>query len=396
MVTGSADGPVGDMAVGDAAGGTSGAVAGEPFVRARLLVPRPAFDVVADLTVEHGEIVALLGPNGCGKSTILQALAGLLVPRELELRVAGRQIAGDGVFLPPERRRIGLMGQDPLLFPHLSAVENVAFGPRAAGVRAPAARAAAREWLGRLGLAAIVDSRPADLSGGQRQRVALARALAAEPDLLLLDEPLAAADIGTANEIRHVLGQHLREAGQTTVLVTHEILDAAMLADRVLVLDAGRVVDSGPTQRMLTEPGSQFGAALAGLNLLLGTASGGDGLVVDTGLQVFGIAEEPLPDGAAAAAAFPPAAVSVSSMPRATGSAVISDPAATSSVRNRWTAEVVAIEPGAGAVRIRTRLPDGVMIAADVTPAAVAAVPIVLGAMVTLGVKATQVRLFAR
>ena len=391
MVTGPADGSAGDIV-----GGTSDAVAGKPFVRARLLVPRAAFDVVADLTVERGEVVALLGPNGCGKSTILQALAGLLVPRELELRVAGRHIAGGGVFLPPERRRIGLMGQDPLLFPHLSAVENVAFGPRAAGVRAPAARAAAREWLGRLGLAAMVDRRPADLSGGQRQRVALARALAAEPDLLLLDEPLAAADIGTASEIRHVLGQHLREAGQTTVLVTHEILDAAMLADRVLVMDAGRVVDSGPTQRMLTEPGSQFGAALAGLNLLLGTASDGSGLTGAGGLQAFGIAEEPLSDGVAAAAAFPPVAVSVSAVPTATGSVRVSEQPAATSVRNRWTAEVVAIEPGAGAVRIRTRLPGGVMIAADVTPAAVSAVPIVLGATVTLGVKATQVRLFAR
>lgn len=383
------------MAAGPVSG-TAGDVAGAPFVRARLVVPRPAFDVVADLTVERGEIVALLGPNGCGKSTTLQALAGLLVPRELELLVAGRVIAGDGVFLPPERRRIGLMGQDPLLFPHLSAVENVAFGPRAAGVRASVARAAAREWLGRLGLAAMLDRRPADLSGGQRQRVALARALAAEPDLLLLDEPLAAADIGTAGEIRHVLGQHLREAGQTTVLVTHEILDAAMLADRVLVMDAGRVVDSGPTQRMLTEPGSQFGAALAGLNLLLGTASGGSGLTGGGGLQAFGIAEEPLPDGVAAAAAFPPVAVSVSAVPAAAGSVGVSEPAAATSVRNRWTAEVVAIEPGAGAVRIRTRLPGGVMIAADVTPAAVSAVPIVLGATVSLGVKATQVRLFAR
>lgn len=368
----------------------------EPFVRARLVVPRPAFEVVADLTLERGEIVALLGPNGCGKSTTLQALAGLLVPRELELEVAGRTIAGPGHFLPPERRRIGLMGQDPLLFPHLSALENVAFGPRAAGVRAPVARAGAREWLGRLGLAAMVDRRPADLSGGQRQRVALARALAAEPDLLLLDEPLAAADIGTAGEIRQVLGHHLREVGQTTVLVTHEILDAAMLADRVLVMDAGRVVDSGPTQRMLTEPGSQFGAALAGLNLLLGTTSGDGRLLGDDGVQAFGIAEDALRDGVAAAAAFPPAAVSVSAVARARDPAISDGSAPASSVQNHWTAAVVAIEPGAGAVRIRTRLGSGTMIAADVTPAAVAAVPIVVGMSVTLGVKATQVRLFAR
>lgn len=359
----------------------------KPYFWARLVVPRKAFDVDVSIGANRGEIIAVLGPNGSGKSTVLQAIAGLIVPRSAQVELAGRTLAehGTAANVPPHRRRIGLMGQDPLLFPHLTALENVAFGPRVAGAQRESARWAAWNWLARLDLGALADQRPAQLSGGQRQRVALARALAAEPDLLLLDEPMAAADVRTAGEIRQLLRQHLRDAEQTTIVVTHEVLDAAVLADRVLVLSAGRVVDAGETSRMLTEPGTEFGAALAGLNLLLGHGDGGGALRTEDGIAVSGIAEPLLSPGAAAAAVFPPSAV-----------AIYADPPI-GSPRNVWPGFVLSVEPGPAAVRLRIAIPGtSAVLAADVTPAAVAALPLQPGSTVHAEVKATQVRLYPR
>ncbi|WP_212754141.1 ATP-binding cassette domain-containing protein [Nakamurella aerolata] len=241
---------------------------------ARVRVPRRLFDVDIELTVPAGTVTAILGPNGAGKSTVLQALSGD-VPAIGSIRLGDRQLldSARGLVVPMARRRIASMTQDPLLFPHLSVADNVAFGPRAR--RVPRRRAAelADEWLRRLDLPDAARRRPAELSGGQQQRVALARALAAEPDLLLLDEPLAAADVQTAAELRQLLRRHLSETGQTTLLVTHQVLDAAVLADRIVVLQDGAVVDEGPAARVLAEPATAFAAALAGVNLLLGAAS---------------------------------------------------------------------------------------------------------------------------
>ena len=362
--------------------------AAEQFLDARVVVPRAAFDVDVSLGAHRGEIVALLGPNGSGKSTVLQAIAGLIVPQWSQIELAGRILAerASTSRVPPNRRRIGLMGQDSLLFPHLTVLENVAFGPRSSRSRRDAARAKAQDWLERLDLGELARRRPAQLSGGQRQRVALARALAAEPDLLLLDEPLAASDVRTAGEVRQLLREHLRAAGQTTIVVTHEVLDAAVLADRVLVLNEGRVIDSGPTSRMLTEPGTEFGAALAGLNLMIGTAAaGGTALRTESGITASGIAEVALADGMPAAAVFSPSAV-----------AMFTDPP-DGSPRNRWPGTVLTVEPGPSAVRLRIVLTGSdVVVAADVTPAAVAALPLAAGAQVHVEVKATQVRLYTR
>ncbi|MGI8416593.1 MAG: sulfate/molybdate ABC transporter ATP-binding protein [Nakamurella sp.] len=377
---------------------------GGHFLDCRLLIHRTAFDVEVSFDVERGETVALLGPNGAGKSTVLQALSGLIVPQDADVELAGNRLAGGGTTTPPHRRRIGLMGQDPLLFPHLTVLENVAFGPRSQGTPRATAREKAREWLRRLNLAEFAERRPGQLSGGQRQRAALARALAAEPDLLLLDEPLAAADVRTAGDIRQLLREHLTAAGQTTIVVTHEVLDAAVLADRVMVMSDGRIIDSGTTARMLTEPGTEFGAVLAGLNLILGTAdSSGTALHTDDGLEVPGIADEPLPAGSPVAAVFPPSAVAVYAQP------------AVGSPRNRWAGRVLTVEPGPAAVRLRIAVSgsssdgsdgsgiDGsaateatTVLAADVTPAAVAALPITPGARVHAEVKATQFRLYPR
>lgn len=355
-------------------------------------VERGTFTLQVAIDVRPGQIVAVLGPNGAGKSTLLAALAGLLVPTDGTITLGGRTLTGPGVLVPPERRRVGLMGQDPLLFPHLSAVDNIAFGPRSQGSGRAAASAAARDWLRRLDLAAFATQRPAALSGGQRQRVALARALAAGPELLLLDEPLGALDAQTAPEIRHVLRTHLRATTTTTVLVTHDVLDAATLADRVVVLDHGSVIDSGETATVLAQPRSEFSAAIAGLNLLAAAAD--ESVAADrpatagrSGIGVSGIAAEPLAAGDPVAVVFPPSAV-----------AVYLEHTAAGSPRNTWAATVVALEPGPASIRIRARL-DGAaadpptVVAADVTPASVAQLGLRPGTRVFLSVKATEVRL---
>ena len=349
---------------------------------------RQEFVVRAVFDVPSGESVAVLGPNGAGKSTLLGILAGLAIPDSGQVRLGGRELTGPGVTVPPEHRRVGLMGQDPLLFPHLSALENVAFGPRSQGRPRRIARSAARDWLDRMGLSGLESRRPAQLSGGQRQRVALARALAAEPDLLLLDEPLGALDAQTVPEIRQVLRTHLRDTGTTSILVTHDVLDAAVLADRVLVLERGQIVDDGPTAAVLAAPRSSFGATLAGLNLLPGTVSeatvegGAASIVTASGMTVNGLAASTLNSGDQAAAVFRPSAV-----------AVFLDPPG-GSPRNHWAATVGSLEPGTAAVRLRTA--GAFEIAADITPAAVAELGIEPGAAVFLSVKATEVLIHRR
>ena len=282
---------------------------------------RHEFTVAAELEIPAGESVAVLGPNGAGKSTLLSLVAGLLAPDAGQIRLGGRLLTDVDddrqVLVAPEHRRVGLMGQDPLLFPHLSALENVAFGPRSQGRGRSAARASAGSWLERMGLSAFASLRPAQLSGGQRQRVALARALAAEPHVLLLDEPLGALDAQTVPEIRQVLRTHLRDSGTTSLLVTHDVLDAAVLADRVIVLERGAVVDDGPTRTVLTAPRSSFGATLAGLNLVTGIvaesvpAARGASLTTTYGLVLTGIAAPTCRREMAAAASLPAVAVSV-------------------------------------------------------------------------------------
>ena len=214
-------------------------------LQADLDVVRGAFHLRVALALEPGEIVAVVGPNGAGKSSLLRALAGL------DPVDAGRIVLGDRVlddsatdtWVPAARRRVGLVFQDYRLFGHRSVLDNVAFGPRAAGRSRTDARRSAREWLARLGIAELADRRPHALSGGQAQRVALARALVTEPELLLLDEPLSALDVDVRAQVRLELAGHLREAGTTTLVVTHDPVDARILAARTLRLEAGRVVD---------------------------------------------------------------------------------------------------------------------------------------------------------
>ncbi|MEO7123367.1 MAG: ABC transporter ATP-binding protein [Lacisediminihabitans sp.] len=233
-------------------------------------VERAEFDLSLSLDIPAGRTVALLGPNGAGKSTTLRALAGLVRPASGSIRLDGEMFDSDGSHVEPERRRIGFVFQDYLLFPHLSVVENVAFGLRATGVAKAAARDRAVAWLERVGLGEFLSARPGQLSGGQAQRVALARALVGEPRMLLLDEPLAALDASTRAGMRTELATHLREYGGCAVVVTHDPLDALVLGDELVVIESGRVVQRGTPVDVARAPATDYVAQLMGLNLVSG------------------------------------------------------------------------------------------------------------------------------
>lgn len=296
---------------------------------AELALHRGDFTLDAKVTVAGGETLALLGPNGSGKSTLLAAIAGLLVPERGTVVVNGRTLTRVGVpghsaarstMVAPHDRKVGLLGQDPLLFPHLTALENVAFGARARGDSAAHARDAAGEWLDAVGLGELASRRPTQLSGGQQQRVAIARALAAEPHVLLLDEPMAALDVQNAAAVRTLLRERLAVTGLPTIVVTHDVVDAMVLADRVAIMDDGRIVDIGVPATVLGTPKNEFAANLVGLNLMHGTL-GSDGAVqlVD-GRKISGASvETTLRVGEPVIVAFPPTAVRVSAADDAGG-----------------------------------------------------------------------------
>ncbi|OLL74391.1 Molybdenum transport ATP-binding protein ModC [Pseudonocardia sp. Ae168_Ps1] len=350
---------------------------------------RDGFALDLELSVAEGEVLAVLGPNGAGKSTMLGVVSGLLRPDSGHLRVGGRTLldTATGAFVPAHRRGVGLLAQEALLFPHLSALANVAFGPRAQGTPRAEADERARGLLGDVGVGELAARRPAQLSGGQQQRVALARALAPRPGLLLLDEPLAALDVDATPAMRTLLRRVIADAKQTALLVTHDALDALVLADRVVVLDRGRIVEQGPARDVLARPRSPFSARIAGLDLVPGTADG-DGIRTADGVELYGRAVE-VAYGEPAVAVFPPSAVSVH-VDRPDGSP-----------RNVFRVRVAALEPRGDAVRLRAAAPAGGPawtdgLAADVTPAAVADLGVEPGHDVWFAVKATEVAVHGR
>ena len=233
-----------------------------------------ALDLDVAFMAADGETVAVLGPNGAGKSTLLRALAGLVPLTRGRIALDDEVVdePSTSTYVVPERRSVGVVFQDYLLFPHLSVLENVAFGVRSRGVPRAEARRRAGEWLARVGLEDRAGAKPRTLSGGQQQRVALARAMVTEPRLLLLDEPLAALDVGTRTELRRDLRAHLASFAGARVLVTHDLLDAVALADRLVVLEEGRIAQSGTVREVSDTPRSRYVADLVGVNLLRGTA----------------------------------------------------------------------------------------------------------------------------
>ncbi|TQL69816.1 ABC transporter family protein [Nocardioides albertanoniae] len=220
----------------------------------RAVIAQRGIDVTLD--VAAGETVALTGPNGAGKSSLLGVIAGLLRPDDGEVRLGDRVLA----TTPPHARGVALLAQDPLLFPHMSVLANVAFAPRSRGVRRRQANELATRQLDQIGAADLATRKPSQISGGQAQRVAVARALAAEPELLLLDEPMASLDVDVRPALRQTLHDALED--RTAIIVTHDAADARALADRVVVLEAGHIVEQGPAQQVLDDPQSAFATRL--------------------------------------------------------------------------------------------------------------------------------------
>jgi molybdate transport system ATP-binding protein len=320
------------------------------------------------------ETVVVLGPNGAGKSTMLRALAGLVPVENGRVTLEGRELENTrtGTRVPPEQRSTGFVFQDYLLFPHLSVLENIAFGLRARGVGRAHARSQAAEWLARMGLSEYAKASPRTLSGGQAQRVALARALAIRPRMLLLDEPLAALDAGARLELRHSLMRDLDAFDGVRMIVTHDPLEAIALGDRLIVLEAGRIVQTGRASELQARPRSSYVASLVGINLLRGRA-GGRRVVLPSGAEVV-TAEASAGD------------VFVAIHPRAV--ALYRDrPDGTP--RNVWSGRVGDIYAEAG--RVRVQIAGTVPIVAEVTPDSVARLKLGEGGPVWAAVKATEV-----
>ena len=353
-----------------------------PVLDAQVGLRVGSLEVDAALTVAGGETVALVGPNGAGKTTVLRAIAGLLPLARGHVRLDGRALddPSTGVRVPPQERGIGVVFQDLRLFPALDVRDNVAFGLEARGVARREARASADGWLERLGLTAVAAARPHELSGGQAQAVALARALAVEPRLLLLDEPFAALDVQRRGEARAALRQRLAGFGGARLLVTHDPIDALVLADRLVILEHGRVTQAGPTAEVVARPRSRYAAELVGVNLLLGRRTGPTTAALDGTGTTLTVAE-PLDTDAVAIAVRPQAVALFTARP-------------VGSPRNVWPATVAAVEGDRDHVRVR--LAGAVPLTAEVTPAAVAELGLQPGTEVWAAVKASDVVAYPR
>jgi molybdate transport system ATP-binding protein len=341
---------------------------------------RGELDLHLSLTVPPGEVVAVVGPNGAGKSTLLQLVAGLLSPDRGHIRLGADALLDIDARtdLSPAERRVGVVFQDHLLFDHLSVRENVAFGPRSTGTPRREAGAIADRWLDRVGLREHAGRRPDQLSGGQQQRVALARALATDPACLLLDEPLSALDVDTRSTVRHELRAHLADFAGPVLLVTHEPLEALALADRLVVVEDGRVTQVGDAGAVARHPRSEWVARLVGVNLLAGTAEGGS-VALDGG----GVLRVPDTDQhGPVLATVHPRTVSLHRQ-RPSGSP-----------RNVWQGTVADIEVDHDRVRVAV---DGTPpLVAEVTAAALADLDLAAGGDIWVSFKAADVTAYPR
>ncbi len=352
---------------------------------AKIAIDRPAqphqdigFHLDLAFSIDPGETVALLGPNGAGKSTTVQLLAGLLSLDRGQISLGGRVLdrAGNGadqLFVPPENRHIGVVFQDYLLFDHLSVLDNVAFGPVSRGTSRREAKVSAAKLLELVGLSALAGSRPTALSGGQAQRVALARALATEPDLLLLDEPLSALDVTTRVELRAMLTAHLALFEGPILLISHDPAEAFGLADRILVLEDGRLTQAGTVDEIRRRPASRYAAALTGVNTLTGVSDRGAITLDDSRqhLQTFDRTS---------------GSVQVTIDPRAVA---VYRRAPEGSPRNSWSTTIEAIEPLGDIMRLQLGAPLPLL--ADITPGAVSDLSLKPGQTVWVSIKATEV-----
>ena len=339
------------------------------------------FSLSVTVTVGPGEVLGVLGPNGAGKSTLLRALAGLLplTAGSIRLDSAVLDDAAEDTWVPADRRPVGIVFQDYRLFPHLDVRDNVGFAPRSRGAGRAESRRAAQHWVDRLDLADLATRRPSQLSGGQAQRVALARALAADPALLLLDEPLAALDARTRIDVRSALRQHLADFPGPVLVVTHDPLEAMVLADRLLVLEGGRVVQEGTPASVARHPATDYVARLVGLNLYAGRLDSlSDEVALDGGgrLVVTLTPDANVADGRVLVA-LSPAAISVHTTPLDH-----------TSMRNVWRGRVAGMELLGDRVRVEVQAEPAAIV--DITAAALADLGLERGSEVWLAAKATE------
>ena len=343
-------------------------------LEAQLQLTRGTLELDADIEARAGETIALVGRNGAGKTTLLLALAGLVALERGRVVLDGEVLddPSAGIHVLTEKRRVGLLFQDYLLFQHMSIVENVAFGLRVKDMRKRDARSLAHEWLERMELAPYADQRPSSLSGGQAQRVALARALAADPRLLLLDEPLAAIDAMARAPLRRTLMAHLSQFEGSRIVVTHDPVEAVLLADRMVVLEGGRVVQSGTAEELRRQPRSPYVAELFRSNLWRGTSH--EGLVtLESGLELV------VPEA-------PAGEVLVSVSPRAVA---LHGGLPEGSPRNTWQGIVASVEPDHDVMHVR--LEGVVPVTAVITAAAASELGLVVGARAWVAIKATEI-----
>ena len=358
---------------------SSGALKGQqvpPRLDADLRAHRGNFGIEVPLKASPGEVIAVLGPNGAGKTTLLHALAGLLPLTAGHVIVDGTTWADPAHHLPPEERSVGMLAADHLLFPHLSAVRNVMFGPIARGESRSGARDRALRELSALGVEELAARKPSQLSHGQAQRVALARALATDPALLLLDEPLSALDPSARPTVRAALASRLTAYEGVAIIVTHDPLDALTLADRLVFLEGGRIVQEGAPQEIVEHPRNRYVADVAGLNLYAGESSSRDRVAID-GLEIVTVEHE---HTGASWVAFAPSAVSLyPELP-------------VGSPRNTWLLRVAAIELVGQTARVRC---TGVLdLVAEITAGSLATLRLQPGAPVWASLKASEVRTY--
>ncbi len=332
-----------------------------------------------------GRVTAVVGPNGAGKSTLLQVIAGQVRVDDGQVTLNEHVVSSATRHVPTHRRNVAMLAQRALLFPHLSVIDNVAFGLRARGASRREARRLAEVELDAVDCLDLSERFPRELSGGQAQRVAIARSLAVDPEVILLDEPMASLDVGVASNLRTLLAERLR--GRTALLVTHDALDLWTLADDIALIEEGRVVAHGDVDEVMGRPPTAFLAGLGGLNRLLGEAVSFDEMTLTGGdAVVIGSAEAAAPPepGASAMALFEPSAVGLHRLPPE------------GSPRNVWPVTVDTLEPRGALVRIRLRLGTDHRLAADVTPRTVAALGLAAGEQLWASVKAAQVRIERR